>query len=172
MMQSPFVFILFGATGDLAKNKLIPALFTLFKKNQLPKDFFIFGFARRDLHFEEFAAFFPELSQDTHWPAFTTHVQYQQGLFNEEKGYLSLAQRLQEIDTQMGACMTRIFYLATPPENYDAILNNLVTSKLSEGCGQGSSKWTRIAIEKPFGKDVATAKALDSKLATIFEERQ
>lgn len=171
-MDSPFVLVLFGATGDLAKNKLIPALFTLFKKHTLPKDFFIFGFARRDISDQAFAAFFENLASEKEWADFATHLHYQQGLFNEENGYMSLAQRLQAFDTQIGACITRIFYLATPPENYNTILDNLVASKLSEGCGQGSSKWTRIAIEKPFGKDLATAKALDAKLAATFEERQ
>ncbi|HYK08906.1 MAG TPA: glucose-6-phosphate dehydrogenase [Candidatus Eisenbacteria bacterium] len=171
-MDSPFVFILFGATGDLAKNKLIPALFTLFTKKELPQDFFIFGFSRREMTDEEFGEFFPEVSAHPAWQDFATHLHYQQGLFDEEKGYIELVEKLKSCDEKLGACITRIFYLAKPPSNYDAILQNLINTKLSEGCGQGSSKWTRIAIEKPFGKDLATAKALDSTLATIFEERQ
>ncbi len=171
-MDSPFVLVLFGATGDLAKNKLIPALFTLFKNNQLPKDFFIFGFARREMTDTQFGEFFPEYSLHPGWGEFAKHLHYQQGLFDEEQGYTSLAGKLKEFDEKIGACITRIFYLATPPSNYDMILDNLVSSKLSEGCGQGSNKWTRIAIEKPFGKDLETAKALDKKLAVTFEERQ
>ena len=64
------------------------------------------------------------------------------------------------------------FYLATPPDNYEQILDNLDKTKLAEGCGQGSNKWTRIILEKPFGRDLETAQHLDQKLATIFEERQ
>lgn len=171
-MNSPFIFVLFGATGDLAKNKLIPSLFTLFKKKQLPEDFFIFGFARRAMTNEEFASFFPEYTSHPAWQDFAKHLYYQQGLFDDEKGYLELVGKLQAVDTRVGACVTRVFYLATPPSNYDSILDNLVKSKLSEGCGQGSNKWTRVAIEKPFGKDLQSAKELDSKLATIFEEKQ
>ena len=171
-MSSPFILVLFGATGDLAKNKLIPSLFTLFKKKQLPDDFFIFGFARRAMTDVEFGNFFPEYASHPAWQEFIKHLYYQQGLFDEEKGYRELVGKLQTIDAQVGACVTRIFYLATPPANYDAILDNLVKSKLSEGCGQGSNKWTRIAIEKPFGKDLQSAKELDEKLATIFEEKQ
>ncbi|HSD98104.1 MAG TPA: glucose-6-phosphate dehydrogenase [Patescibacteria group bacterium] len=171
-MDSPFIFILFGATGDLAKNKLIPSLFTLFKKKKLPENFYIFGFGRREITDTDFAAFFPEFALDSLWTDFAKHLQYQQGFFDEANGYMQLVEKLQKIDKQMGACVTRIFYLATPPNNYDAILDNLVSSRLSEGCGQGSSKWTRIAIEKPFGKDLQTAKALDEKLAKNFEERQ
>lgn len=171
-MNSPFVLVIFGATGDLAKNKLIPALFTLFRKQELPKDFWIVGFARRPLSDEDFENFFPEESAHPVWKDFAKHLSYQQGNFDESWGYKTLAQKLQKLDEQIGACITRIFYLATPPQNYDSILDHLVSTKLSEGCGQGSTKWTRIAIEKPFGKDLDTARALDQKLAAIFEERQ
>src|SRR5579872_850498 len=171
-MDSPFILAIFGATGDLAKNKLIPSLFTLFKKRELPKDFFIFGFARREMTDTEFGEFFPEYSSHPAWADFATHLHYQQGLFDEATSYTVLAEKLQKLDEKLGACITRIFYLATPPSNYDTILDNLVSSKLSEGCGQGSSKWTRIAIEKPFGKDMESAKLLDEKLAKNFEEKQ
>lgn len=171
-VESPFILILFGATGDLAKNKLIPALFTLFKKRELPNDFFIFGFARREMTDTDFGNFFPEYASHPAWNDFIKHLHYQQGLFDDISGYNALVEKLKKVDEDMGACVTRIFYLATPPSNYNVILDNLVASRLSEGCGQGSSKWTRIAIEKPFGKDLKTAKALDVKLADIFEERQ
>lgn len=171
-MQSPFVLVIFGATGDLAHNKLIPALFSLYRNKQLPDDFFIFGFARRELTDDAFAELFDQFKNDEQWAAFTRHLHYQQGLFDETKGYEELVGKLEELDKKMGACITRVFYLATPPANYNTILDNLRTTKLSEGCGQGSNKWTRIAIEKPFGKDLETARLLDKKLAEIFEERQ
>lgn len=171
-MNSPFVLVIFGATGDLAKHKLIPALFSQFRRQELPEDFTIYGFARRPLTEEEFRAYFPEESMHPAWQNFARHLSYQQGLFDEKTGYEELVEKLQKLDEKIGACITRIFYLATPPENYDSILDNLTTTKLSEGCGQGSSKWTRLAIEKPFGKDLATARALDKKLGEIFEERQ
>lgn len=196
MMQSPFVLIIFGATGDLAHNKLIPALFELFKHKQLPEDFFIYGFARRDLTNEQFADLFVPVipakagiqkkewipnqvgndNINVHhyklWKKFSKHLYYQQGLFDDVKGYDALVPKLEDLDKKIGACITRIFYLATPPVNYDTILNNLKSTQLSEGCGQGSNKWTRVAIEKPFGKDLETAKLLDKKLSEIFEERQ
>lgn len=172
MMQSPFVFVIFGATGDLARNKLIPALYALYTSKQLPEDFYIVGFSRRPLTHEEFTNFFEDYRGKKDWESFAKHLYYQQGTFDESWGYEALVEKLQKLDEQMGACITRIFYLATPPENYETILHFLQTTKLSEGCGQGSSKWTRIAIEKPFGKDVETSKELDKKLADIFEERQ
>lgn len=172
MLNSPFVLVIFGVTGDLAHNKLIPALFSMYKQKQLPEDFFIFGFARREFSDKDFAGLFGDINKEKEWGSFASHLYYQQGLFDESKGYEFLTKRLEDLDKKMGACITRVFYLATPPQNYDVILDNLHSSKLSEGCGQGSAKWTRVAIEKPFGKDLETARALDKKLAKIFEEKQ
>src|SRR5579872_5086680 len=170
--QSPFIMIIFGATGDLSQNKLIPALFSLYKQKRLPKDFYIIGFARRDLTHKDFASMFSKLIADKKWKSFSSHMMYQQGVFEEVEGYTKLVKLLKELDDKAGACITRLFYLATPPANYESILFYLGTTKLSEGCGQGSSKWTRLIVEKPFGSDLQTARALDAKLCTIFEEKQ
>src|SRR3990167_3420326 len=171
-MNSSFVMVIFGATGDLAQNKLIPAILSLFNQNSLPPEFFIVGFSRRDYSDDEFRDHFGELSEKPEWSDFSKHLYYQKGDFSQEQGYLELIDKLNAFDKKMGACVTRFFYLATPPQNYETILNFLQSSKLSEGCGQDSSKWTRIIIEKPFGKDLETAVALDKKLSEIFEEKQ
>lgn len=171
-MMSPFVMVIFGATGDLTRAKLMPSLFNLFKQGDLPRNFFVFGFSRRELQDEDFRQLFPKLATDPLWNDFAGHIHYQQGTFEDDKGYSELIKKLEKVDEQMGACVTRLFYLATPPDNYEVILDNLNHSKLAEGCGQGSNKWTRIIIEKPFGKDLETAQMLDKKLAEIFEERQ
>jgi glucose-6-phosphate 1-dehydrogenase len=172
--QQPFVMVIFGATGDLARNKLIPALFSLINKKQLPDQFYIVGFSRRELFNDTYRNFIGEkfVDQKDAWDRFAKHVYYQQGLFSERAGYNALIEQLNGFDAEIGACITRLFYLATPPDNYEQILHHLNDSKLSEGCGQGSSKWTRIAIEKPFGNDLDTARSLDKKLGEIFEERQ
>lgn len=177
-MNSPFVMIIFGATGDLATHKLIPALFSLFKKKELGEDFFIVGFSRRDLDDSSFCNLiqtenhFNYSNNQSDWKEFSKHMYYQKGMFNEKEGYRALIDRLNEFDKKIGACVMRIFYLATPPDHYRAILKELHVTKLSGGCGQGSSKWTRIVVEKPFGKDVETARALDKKLSQMFEEKQ
>lgn len=195
-LSSPFVLVIFGATGDLAKNKLVPALFSLFQQGVLPKDFFIYGFARRDLTTGFFHDLYDHLRKNPQWPEFAAHFFYQRGTFEEEKGYLELIERLKQVDEKLGACVTRLFYLATPPSNYDVILDKLQSTKLAEGCGSPSAKasafgstesaygqtksadkhesnkWTKIIIEKPFGKDLEHARSLDKKLAEIFEEKQ
>jgi glucose-6-phosphate 1-dehydrogenase len=169
--------IIFGATGDLAQHKLIPALFSLFKANLLPEDFFIIGFSRRDFKKEEFQNYFEAQASDPEWQNFATHLYYQSGSFEDEEGYKQLREKLKTIDKKIGACVTRFFYLATPPDHYQTILDHLVKTKLSESCGYpsadyGKSNWTRVVIEKPFGKDLETARNLDRKLAEIFEEKQ
>lgn len=171
-MNSPFAMIIFGATGDLAQNKLIPALFALFTQNALPEEFFIVGFSRRDFSDDEFRDYFKDLAEKPDFKKFAEHLFYQKGDFSQEEGYAELIEKLNTFDKEMGACITRFFYLATPPANYEMILDYLQSTKLSEGCGQGSSKWTRMIIEKPFGKDLETAIALDEKLSKIFEEKQ
>jgi glucose-6-phosphate 1-dehydrogenase len=175
--MSPFVMVIFGATGDLARHKLFPALFSLYIKNLLPETFFIIGFSRRDLSdaaFREYLTKEVSASEVTNelWEKFINNIYYQQGMFNEVSGYEKLIEKLTGFDAQIGACITRLFYLATPPDNYPFILDHLKKTKLSEGCGQGSEKWTRVAIEKPFGKDLETARSLDRMLAETFEERQ
>src|SRR5258708_6821915 len=145
-MINKFVLILFGATGDLAQNKLIPSFFSLFIQNKLPKDFFIYGFARRDLANEDFRNFFPEQKMHIQWNDFAKHLFYQTGNFDDEKGYSELTQKLETLDEKMGECILRIFYLATPPINYPSILSHLEKSRLSEGLGQGTKNLTKIAI--------------------------
>ncbi len=176
-VNQPFIMVIFGATGDLAKNKLIPALFSMFKNGMLPDKFFIIGFSRRNLSDEHFRGYFTQESKDPGWEDFTKHLFYQDGSFEDDKGYLELSEKLKVIDSQIGACVTRFYYLATPPDYDEAILDSLVKTKLSEGCGYpsedfGKGSWTRIVIEKPFGKDLETARSLDKKLGEIFDERQ
>lgn len=173
--MGPFVIVIFGASGDLAKKKLLPALFSLYKQNILDRKIFIVGFARRPFTDEEYRQMLGEeleLQEDRDWQKFIQNIYYQQGLFDEQEGYEALIKRLNTFDKKMGACITRLFYLATPPDNYETILKYLQKTKLSEGCGQGSDKWTKIVVEKPFGRDLKTAIHLDKKLAKMFEEHQ
>ena len=171
-MRSPFVMIIFGATGDLAHTKLIPGLLALFNQKMLPPDFYVIGFSRRPYSDQEFADSFSEEKNKEGWSDFAKHLSYQQGTFEQDAGYENLITKLKALDDKTGACITRFFYLATPPQHYGEILDKLVSTTLSEGCGQGSNKWTRVIIEKPFGKDFETAKELDLKLERSFDEKQ
>lgn len=160
----PFVMVVFGATGHLTRNKLLPALFSLFKQNKLPKEFYIIGFSRRELTDGEFGSLFLELNSQEGWIDFKKHLIYQQGIFEEKKGYIFLVDKLKKLDEKLGARIAKFFYLATPPQNYEPILSFLDSTKLSFG--------QRIIVEKPFGKDLETAICLDKKLSMLFEENQ
>jgi glucose-6-phosphate 1-dehydrogenase len=174
--MTPFAIVIFGATGDLAKRKLFPALFSLYEKGELGEQFYIVGFARREFSDDAFREmvgekFIHDRAKKEAFAKFAQNIYYQQGVFAEEKGYRELIEKLNSFDQSVGACITRLFYLATPPDNYETILHFLETTKLREGCGQGSNKWTRLAIEKPFGKDIESAKSLDMRLAKLFDTK-
>lgn len=178
---SPFVMVIFGATGDLTSRKLMPALYHLLSHGILPDRFFIVGFARRNLSIDDFKKMIwdslvkyvrGETVRKEIWEKLSKNIYYQQGYFEDRAPYDSLIPLLKTFDDEIGACITRFFYLATPPQNYPEIIRHLDETKLDEGCGQGSSKWTRVLIEKPFGKDLNEAKKLEDQLSSTFEERQ
>ena len=192
--MQPFVIVIFGATGDLARHKLFPALFSLFLKGQLGSKFYIVGFARRNFTDEEYRSLLKDKWQvnagatNEKWEEFAKNVYYSEGYFDELAGYEQLNKKLNQFDKEIGACITRLFYLATPPDNYLSILKNLKDSRLSEarlpslrsGTGEPASakgygeakQGIRLAIEKPFGKDIDNAREIDLRLAEIFEEKQ
>ena len=173
LSTSPFALVIFGATGDLARRKLVPALFSLFKSKNLPGQFSIIGFARRQMNDEEFQKLTGEfLHHSDAWKEFKKHLFYQQGLFDEEKQYHSVMKELDSIDEKQRACVRRFFYLATPPHYYETILNKLEQTKLSQGCKRSRHTCANIVVEKPFGKDLETAKSLDKQLSEIFKEEQ
>jgi glucose-6-phosphate 1-dehydrogenase len=179
-VSSPFVMVIFGATGDLTQRKLIPALFHLYQRRVLPEHFYIVGFSRREYSQDDFKAYLHTALQKYHrhefseelWKKFSAQFHYQQGNFDEPDGYKALIEKLAQFDELLKSCIPRFFYLATPPDNYQSILTHLHTTKLSEGCGQGSDKWTKVMIEKPFGKSLEDARRLDAQLARFFKEEQ
>ncbi len=184
-MNNSFVMVIFGATGNLARSKLFAALFRLFQHKQLGRHFFIVGFARRPLTDETFQQEVATMisvkrADKDDLQAFLSHVHYQQGLFEDPVGYKALITHLHRFDKIVGTRITRIFYLATPPDNYNTILDFLARTKLSKGHPEHHQKaakeehhvWPRIVVEKPFGKDLETAKRLDKKLSEGFPEEQ
>ncbi len=171
-ITSPLVMVIFGVTGDLARNKLLPALLSLFNHGELPSEFAIVGFSRRNLTDDELRGSFDGLKSAPGWADFSRHMVYQQGVFEAESGYLSLVKKLNAFDAMLGTCATRLFYLATPPSNYQTILGFLGRTELANGCGQGSNQWTRVIVEKPFGSDLETAREIDKTCSLIFEEKQ
>ena len=185
--KEPTILVIFGATGDLARRKLIPALFHLFSHDYLPEQFQIVGLSRDDLDHTGFRQFATKIIQEKshdHTPdqltAFTQHLHYFGGVFEDASLYTTLAEELSHIDQNQfqAACSNKLFYLAVPPVAYDVIFENLNASGLTIPCGPKEdvppelSGWTRVLVEKPFGKDLTTAQALDAKLGKLFQEEQ
>ena len=176
----PCTFVLFGATGDLTRRKLAPALYALFREGLLPPKFNVLAYARREKDDEAFRAdlkeavkkYAPDLpTNDDQWRAFASLCFYERGEFDQPEGYRALKERLDALDTERGAPCNRIYYLAIPPEQYETVIECLGSAGLAqaeEGCG----RWTRIIVEKPFGYDAETARQLNNTLLTHFTEEQ
>lgn len=180
---SPTTIVVFGATGDLFQNKLAPALFDLFIKGDLPKDFRLIGFARRPFSNESFRDLIKvslaKKGRDHSGVLacdFLEKIFYHQGQLDLVEDYQKLGQSLSEADRKLEVCTSKLFYLATPPDLYETIFDNLSASALAVPCAPGFDNeqmvWTRILVEKPFGNDLVTAKRLDQKLGKLFKEEQ
>lgn len=174
--MTPIILVIFGATGDLTHSKLMPSLYKLFKERNITRDLYIVGVGRREYTNEEFRSDMQYAVQkkvenffdlDT-WGELSDGIYYCQGYFEDADMYVRLTELLNRFDSTMGKHVPRFFYLATPPENYEIILTHLKTSGLSKNNGHKPS----IAIEKPFGKDLETAKHLESVLVSHFSESQ
>jgi len=180
---SPTTIIVFGATGDLFQNKLAPALFSLFVKGALPRDFKIIGFARRPFTDATFRDLIRQgLNKKTRnykkglVAQFLKRISYHQGRLDVVSDYRNLGEVLIKNDRALKCCTNKLFYIATPPDLYETIFDNLSSSGLSIPCAPGFDNenlvWTRILVEKPFGSDLQTAKKLDKKLGKLFAEEQ
>ena len=166
--------VLFGAAGDLTKRKLIPALFNLVKANLLPKDFAVLGVSVDDLTLEQFrtqvTGFLPAGDRGTEaleW--FTQRLYYQRGEFGDPNTYSTVVARLSALDRELQTAGNYMFYLATSPKFFGQIVQQLGASGLSH---QQNGRWRRVVIEKPFGHDLESAKALNREIKTVLHENQ
>jgi glucose-6-phosphate 1-dehydrogenase len=170
----PCLMVLFGASGDLAKRKLIPALFNLVKANLLPQNFAILGVAIDDLNLEQFreqvTAFLPPEDRGNQaWQGFTEKLYYQRGEFTDPTTYSTLGTRLSRVDQQVQTQGNYLFYLATAPKFFAPIVQQLGNIHLSN---QENGRWRRVIIEKPFGQDLESAKALNRQIKSVLAENQ
>jgi len=175
---SPTTFVIFGATGDLSKRKLIPALLDLYLKGLLPKIFRVVGFSRSSFSHDAFREFMRgAIIRKAHGhkkkdiEKFLQNVFFVKGDFKKARSYQDLAESLIALDQDSGRCSNKLFYLAVPPGLYEVIFQNLAHSGLSIPCAADEG-WTRVLVEKPFGEDVKTAQKLDNLLGLLFKEEQ
>jgi glucose-6-phosphate 1-dehydrogenase len=169
------ILVIFGASGDLTKRKLLPALFHLRQNDLLPKEFAIVGVARRPLG-DEFAAdmragiveFGSVEASDPKLDEFVKHIGYFALNFDDPASYAGLKAELDRIDKERGIGGKRIFYLATAPEFFAGIIENLG----AQGMAQPEHGQASVVIEKPFGHDLESARELNEQVNAVFQESQ
>src|SRR5467141_1464710 len=175
----PCSVILFGASGDLAKRKVIPAMYDLAQHNSLGERYAIIGFARTPMTDESFRATIGEAAKTisevgpidpAKWNDFSSNLYYSAGEYGDLNSYAQLAKRLAEIDKEKKLGGNRLFYLSTPPEVYPDIVEQLGRAGLAQPTNGNS--WVRIIIEKPFGRDLASARELNRTVLEAFDESQ
>jgi glucose-6-phosphate 1-dehydrogenase len=177
----PCVVVIFGVTGDLSKRKLVPALYNLMADGALPEKVAFVGVSRSgDASADEMRERFRESTAQLGrrksidpevWSKFAGALDFVHGPLDDPKTYADLKEKLAIIDREKGTQQNRIFYLATPPEAFKGILENLRMGGLI--CRPETPKpWSRVVIEKPFGRDLESAQALNKLVAESLDESQ
>ena len=172
----PCALVIFGASGDLTKRKLIPALYKLIQNKLLKRGFFILGVGRTKMGDEEFRRTLADAmdvgsmkkSHRMAWERFSRRLFYHPVEYGDIRAYEELSKRLVTLEGKKALKRNRLFYLATPPGLYGTIAGNLGSCGLSEE----REGWSRIVIEKPFGRSLATARQLNEQIHLYFKERQ
>ncbi|MEJ7695335.1 MAG: glucose-6-phosphate dehydrogenase [Candidatus Limnocylindrales bacterium] len=178
-VPDPSLLVLFGATGDLAHRKVIPALYQLWRTNLLPHEFMVLAIGRRDYDddafrteirasLEQFSRVLP--LEEPVWRSFSERICYHRLDFADPTGFDRLAERLDDLDLQQGTHGNRLFYLATQPSQFAEIVGQLGRVGLDHERHDGG--WRRIVIEKPFGHDLESAKKLNREVGRVFRESQ
>ncbi len=173
-MSENTTIVIFGASGDLTSRKLVPALLHLYCKGRLPEGVRVVGSARRPWSDEQFREVLREHAEQfmgaafdsALWPSFAARLFYVPGSLNELDDFRKLDRALVRLE---GGPANRLYYLSVGPELYEAAIRNLAEADMArerDGC------WRRVVIEKPFGRDRASARALNSVVHAAFEEHQ
>ncbi len=176
--NEPCAIVMFGASGDLARRKLLPALYDLALHSCLAPRFRLLGFARTEMNDDAFRKSASEFlsnvdkngASGNRRQEFLDHLCYFHGNYNDPESYKRLAERLEVLDRESQLGGNRLFYLATPPEVYEDVIEQLGRSGLSRP--KNGDSWARIIVEKPFGRDGASARELNSKVLKAFSEQQ
>ncbi|MDE1155773.1 MAG: glucose-6-phosphate dehydrogenase [Acidobacteriaceae bacterium] len=175
-VPDPCIVVIFGASGDLTKRKLLPALFHLKQQNLLPEDFTVVGVARRDLS----ATFAADMQDgilkgggvdagDSSLKPFMDRVKYFATEFDNDEGFEKLKAFLADLDQQFGTKGNRLFYLAVAPEYFADIAQRLTKHGMTQ---TENGKWVNVIIEKPFGVDLESAKKLNTEINAVLREDQ
>lgn len=176
-IAGPSALVIFGVTGDLSKKKLIPAIYDLANRGLLPPGFSLIGFGRRKWAHEEFAAFAREQARERCrtpfredvWEQLAAGLRFVTGTFDDDEGFDRLADQLVALEAERGTAGNYAFYLSIPPDDFPTVCRHLDRT----GCTRGpEGSWRRVVIEKPFGHDLESARALNQRILSRVNESQ
>jgi glucose-6-phosphate 1-dehydrogenase len=174
----PVTIVIFGGAGDLAHRKLLPALYNLHVDGLLPPQFGVVGIGRRpmtDDGYRDFARegierFSRRPRDEGAWQTFASSLFFHRGTIEDAASYRSLGARLDTLEHERGLPGNRIYYLAVPPSTFTPIIKQLAEARLI--ARPGSRPFTRLIVEKPIGRDLDSARAIDQEMAAVFDEQQ
>jgi glucose-6-phosphate 1-dehydrogenase len=177
-IKEPCSIVFFGASGDLMKRMLLPAMYNLRLEDVLPTGFAIVGYSRTDWSHDDFRAEMKDSIEkfsrsgpprDPMWSDFAKRLSYVPGEFDADKCYNQLREQLEKNDREFGTGGNVLFYLSTPPSVFPTII------RMIENCGlspkDNKKGWTRVIVEKPFGTDLDSARALQAEVGRVFDEK-
>jgi glucose-6-phosphate 1-dehydrogenase len=175
----PTILVIFGASGDLTSRKLVPALFNLALDSLLPSTFQLIGFGRKPMEDSAFRsharaaieAYSRRPMEEGIWRELEAVFHYHAGDYTDPVAYEALARRIEAMEAAAGRPMQVVFYISTPPGVFEPIIQHLGSSGLSARHTQGYPA-AKVIIEKPFGRDLESARRLNAVISSTFEERQ
>lgn len=176
LSTDPTVFIIFGAAGDLTRRKLIPAIYNLYLDKRLPEKFEIIGVGHGDMDDDGFQkhlyngikdSSLPDKVKPESWKSFASHLKFLNADLGHKKTYNDMSKRISAYEKSWKEKINKIFYLALPPSMMESVTEGLAEAKLNR-----DRKRARIVLEKPFGRDLASAKKLNRILSSTFHESQ
>ncbi|MET7998914.1 glucose-6-phosphate dehydrogenase [Amycolatopsis sp. NPDC005232] len=174
-IAGPSSLVIFGVTGDLARKKLMPAIYDLAHRGLLPAGFSLVGFARRDWEHQDFGELVHDSVREhartpfkeSVWNRLAEGIRFVQGTFDDDDAFDRLAQTVKDLDAERGTGGNTAFYLSIPPGAFPVVTKQLARSGLAD---TDATTWRRVVIEKPFGHDLKSAKELNGIVNDVFPE--
>src|SRR5690606_19040670 len=175
-IAGPSSLVIFGVTGDLSRKKLMPAVYDLANRGLLPPGFALVGFARRDWADQDFAEVVHEAVKkhartdyrEETWQQLLQGIRFVSGEFGDEDAFRRLRETVERLDAERGTMGNHAFYLSIPPKDFPLVATQLKASGLVDDTADRPERWRRVVIEKPFGHDLESARALNDALRSAF----
>ncbi|MDX2375265.1 glucose-6-phosphate dehydrogenase [Microbacterium sp. LRZ72] len=175
-IAGPSALVIFGVTGDLSRKKLMPAVYDLANRGLLPPGFALVGFARRDWEDQDFANVVREAVEqhartpfrEETWHQLLQGIRFVSGEFGDADAFRRLRETVEKLDVERGTMGNHAYYLSIPPKDFPLVATQLRDSGLVDENADGDDAWRRVVIEKPFGHDLESARALNESLEVAF----